>query len=87
MIDLCLQGPLSHLARHFDTILCSWHIGAVKPTRAAFDRAAHRLGRLPGDLLLLDDSHDNVTAARDAGWNADHATQDIDLQHLLSTHH
>lgn len=66
MVDLCLQGPLSSLARQFDTIICSWHLGAVKPTRAAFDLAADRLSQPASDLLLLDDCLDNVTAAREA---------------------
>ena len=84
MVDLCLEGPLSRLAQDFDTTVCSWHIGAVKPSRAAFDRAADRLGHRPADLLLLEDNLDNVSGARDAGWKAEHITSDADLHHVLS---
>lgn len=79
MIDLCLTGPLSDIADRFDTIICSWHIGVVKPEATAFERAAARLERQPCSLLLLDDSPPNVTAARLAGWRAAHATADDDL--------
>lgn len=86
LVDLCLAGPLSGLARHFDTSVCSWQIGAVKPTGAAFERAADRFGHRPADLLLLDDSIDNVTGAREAGWSAEHITPDTDLDRVLTAH-
>lgn len=84
MVDLCLQGPLRGLARRFETTICSWHIGATKPTRAAFDRAADQLNRTPAELFLLDDSAANVTGAREAGWSAAQVTDAIDLGQVLS---
>lgn len=70
MLDLCLAGPLASLAAPFDAILCSWHIGATKPSDVAFDRAAARLDATPEQLLLIDDSAANVEAARSVGWRA-----------------
>ena len=50
--------------------MLSAELGAVKPTREAFDRAAERCGVRPGQLLLVDDSIGNVEGARAAGWEA-----------------
>jgi putative hydrolase of the HAD superfamily len=70
MLDLCLAGPLAQLAAPFDAIVCSWHIGATKPSPQAFDRAAERLEVGPASLLLIDDTPANADAARSAGWRA-----------------
>ena len=45
VINACLDGPLSAIAVEFDHVICSWQIGACKPERTAFDRAAVLLGR------------------------------------------
>ncbi len=42
----------------------------VKPERRIYDLAAGRLGLAPGDLLFLDDTKANVSAARSFGWRA-----------------
>lgn len=84
MVDLCLEGPLRGLAQEFETVICSWHIGAIKPARAAFDRAADRLNREPAELVLIDDSQANITGARAAGWNATHFTSVAELHSVLA---
>ncbi len=65
-----LRGALAPLAERCDPVMLSAELGAVKPTRAAFDRAAQRCGVQPGRLLLVDDSIGNVDGARAAGWEA-----------------
>ena len=70
MIDACLDGPLARLRRVFDRTICSWHLGARKPTELAFQRAAAQLGGAPRRLLLLDDDPSNVAVARRCGRNA-----------------
>ncbi len=77
MLDACLAGPLSRLAAVFDEIICSWHLRACKPDVLAFEQAAVRLGAQPERLLLLDDSPDNVAAARACGWDAE-CVSDLD---------
>ena len=42
----------------------------VKPDRPIYDLAARRLGLVPHDLLFLDDTESNVTAARRWGWRS-----------------
>ena len=44
----------------------------IKPDPAIFERAARVFGRLPADLLFLDDHLPNIAAARAAGWEAVH---------------
>jgi glucose-1-phosphatase len=70
MLDLCLDGPLAHLAAKFDVRICSWHLAAKKPAPKAFERAAFRLASTPACLLLVDDSPTNTRAAQQAGWRA-----------------
>jgi len=51
----------------------------VKPSRAIFDAAAAEIG-LPGEeILFIDDSQQNVDAARNAGWKAALYKQGTDL--------
>jgi putative hydrolase of the HAD superfamily len=85
MIDLALAGPLRGLASHFEHIVCSWHLGAVKPDVDAFERAATRLGRPPSDLLLVEDAVPNVEAARMLGWHAAQVSDAVDLADVLQT--
>jgi glucose-1-phosphatase len=70
MLDLCLAGPLAQLVPTFEVIICSWHLGATKPSPHAYTRAAHRLSTRPARLVLIDDSQVNVDAAQAAGWQA-----------------
>jgi putative hydrolase of the HAD superfamily len=57
-----------------DGVFASSDLGARKPDRRFFDRLADRLNLEPADLLLWDDSHENVAGARAAGWCAEHFT-------------
>jgi HAD superfamily hydrolase (TIGR01509 family) len=79
MIDACLAGPLRDLAAVFGEVICSWHLRARKPDAAAFERAAERLRLEPDQLLLLDDTVDNVRAAQRCGWAAECVSGMTDL--------
>jgi putative hydrolase of the HAD superfamily len=57
-----------------DGVFASCDLGARKPGPAFFDRLAERLNLEPANLLLIDDSHENVAGARIAGWCAEHFT-------------
>lgn len=71
------------LGQHVDGIVYSARLGARKPQPAFFRRAAAELG-LPGAaLFLVDDSAENVAAARTAGWQAAHWTGTGSLLALL----
>ncbi|MBY0505265.1 MAG: HAD-IA family hydrolase [Bryobacteraceae bacterium] len=62
------------LANHVDGIQYSAGLGARKPFREFFDQAALRVDLHPNELLLVDDSTENVKGAEAAGWKAAHWT-------------
>ena len=53
-----------------DAVVISGAERLVKPDRPIYDLAARRLGLAPHDLLFLDDTDVNVTAARRWGWRS-----------------
>lgn len=53
-----------------DPMIFSSEIGALKPSDAAFAAAEARLGFGGGAVLFIDDSLENVAAARRRGWDA-----------------
>lgn len=52
----------------FDAMHYAADLGCAKPDPAFFTAVQARTGHAPADLVLLDDRHDNVEAARAAGW-------------------
>lgn len=58
----------------FDVSCYSCELGACKPSGAFFTEAARRIGADPAAILFIDDAHDNVAAARDAGLAAERWT-------------
>lgn len=58
------------LGRHCDGIYYSAALGCRKPDRAFFEEAATLSGFPAEQLLLVDDTPANITAARASGWNA-----------------
>jgi len=44
------------LAKYFDVVIDSWHLGITKPEPAIFDEALRRLGVAPADALMVGDS-------------------------------
>jgi putative hydrolase of the HAD superfamily len=71
IVDDCLDHELSRVHARFAHVLLSWRLGAVKPEPAAFEAVTARLGVGAEDLLFVDDSHENVAAARALGWQAE----------------
>ena len=53
-----------------DAVIISGAERLVKPNRPIYDLAARRLGLTPHELLFLDDTEANVTAARRWGWRS-----------------
>lgn len=62
------------LAGHVDHFYYSAAIGARKPDCAFYRHIERELGAPAGALLLIDDTIENVSAARQAGWRAVHWT-------------
>jgi len=71
------------LADYVDGVYYSAQIGARKPGREFFDKVASTVGFPAGELLLVDDSLDNITAAEAAGWTALHWTGEKSLTGAL----
>lgn len=64
------------LADHVDGIFYSARLGAKKPDMEFFARVQEAVGLRGEEMLLVDDSGQNVEAARKAGWHAFHWTKD-----------
>lgn len=60
------------LARHVDGIFYSAAIGHRKPGPPFYQHIQDTLGGSSDDITLVDDTEDNVIAAREQGWNAVH---------------
>lgn len=60
------------LSRHFDAVINSSQVGAVKPSAALFQAAFDRADAAPQRLLFVDDDARNVAAAVALGVNAHH---------------
>ncbi|HZG43768.1 MAG TPA: HAD-IA family hydrolase [Longimicrobium sp.] len=63
------------LASHVDGIFYSAQLGTRKPQLEFFAAVQAAVGLRADDLLLIDDSRQNVEAARKAGWQALHWTR------------
>ena len=70
LLKACVSRRLIDLPDACRPVIYSWQLGAAKPERPAFQRAAMLLGTEPEHLLLVDDSAANVSGALDSGWQA-----------------
>lgn len=53
---------------HYDTIIDSSQVGAIKPEKVMYQEAESRSNCQPGEILLVDDSRTNIMAAEKQGW-------------------
>jgi putative hydrolase of the HAD superfamily len=83
LLEAALGHELAAVGEVFDRVLCSWHVGATKPDPAAYAGATDVLGVHPSVVLFVDDSDENVVAAREAGWQAHHYTDPLNLTATL----
>ena len=56
----------------FRDIVISGHERLVKPDAAIFELAVARFGHQPAEMLFIDDSADNIAAAKVLGWHVHH---------------
>lgn len=73
------------LQSEVDGIVYSAQLGASKPDPSFYSGAERFLDKKPGELLLVDDTYQNVEGAIQAGWHAVHWTQDLSLADILQT--
>lgn len=71
------------LRDHCDGIFYSAAVGSKKPEGAFFEKVAALAGLPPEQLALIDDTAENVIAARTSGWNAVEWSKDSSLSCAL----
>ncbi len=84
MLGSCLDHELSSVRARFVLAFLSWELRATKPEPAAYEAVATRLGVDAGELFFVDDSHQNVAAARALGWHAEVFTDAVTLERQLA---
>jgi putative hydrolase of the HAD superfamily len=72
------------LAGHVDHFYYSAAIGARKPDSAFYRHIEQALGEPPETLLLIDDTLENIRAARQVGWRAVHWTAPRRLSDIVA---
>ena len=72
------------LCSHVDGCYYSAALGHRKPHPAIFEAIQSHIGLSSADLLLVDDSRDNVSAAISAGWSAEHWTSTKGLMDIVA---
>lgn len=66
-----------------DGHFASYSVGHRKPSGEYYDAVTVALGTLPEQIIFWDDSAENVTAAREAGWTAHLFTDAADFRAVM----
>jgi FMN phosphatase YigB (HAD superfamily) len=66
----CSDGRYGLLNTAFDVYALSYELGACKPSRAIFERAARLAGVAPREIFFVDDIAGHVAGAQAAGFDA-----------------
>ncbi len=74
VVEALFVDHLAAVAARCSPVMLSWRLGATKPSREVYDRAAATLARAPDELVMVDDTRRNVDGALAAGWDAIHFT-------------
>lgn len=72
------------IADAFDLIVCSAEEGIMKPDPDIYRLTLKRLGRKPQEAVFVDDSPENVSAARQLGMHAIHYQEGLDVKSALA---
>jgi FMN hydrolase / 5-amino-6-(5-phospho-D-ribitylamino)uracil phosphatase len=75
-----------HLAGRFERIIASHHLGVRKPDRAFYERLVATVEVAADEVCFVDDRHDNVEAARQAGLRAHRFAGVAGLRGWLADH-
>jgi putative hydrolase of the HAD superfamily len=71
------------LAAHVDGIIYSASMGVSKPHVSFYDAASKISGQSASSILLVDDTLNNVVAARRAGWHGAHWDKSQNLAQII----
>lgn len=69
-----LWAQIYPFTENFDDIVISAEVGLMKPDPQLYHLAAQRLGVVPAEALFVDDSTENIAAAKVAGMQTLHFT-------------
>ena len=83
MVDSCLDHELFRVRGRFKQVFLSWQLGTVKPEPAAYQAVRTKLEVEGSRLFFVDDSPENVAAARALGWQAEVFTDVASLEQQL----
>jgi putative hydrolase of the HAD superfamily len=72
LVEDALRHQLTEVVPLFEKLVFASQLGAAKPDRASYDRAAEALGVAGSAIYFVDDRAENAEGARDAGWQAHH---------------
>ena len=70
---------------NYDAVIDSSEVGFVKPETKIYEIAEARAGVRPEEILLVDDTRGNLTAAEQVGWHVlwfDYANPDESVEHI-----
>lgn len=64
----------------FDYVFLSFEMGLIKPDEKIYEKVEKLSGFKPDDILLIDDTKENIEVAKKRGWNTCQATgKDLEL--------
>lgn len=72
------------IADAFDLIVCSAEEEIMKPNPDIYRRTLKRLDRKPHEAVFIDDSRENVSAARELGMHAIQYREGLDVESALT---
>jgi len=70
----------------FDRVFLSYETGHFKPSPAAFHQVLEFFACSPGDVIFLDDSEPNISAARELGIDARKVVGVTELEQVLANY-
>ena len=73
---------LKHIGSYFQGYFSSYKIGYIKPEPKFLKHIEKTLSLKPSDLLIIDDTIENIQSAQNGGWNTYHYRDNLD--HLKS---
>lgn len=69
---------LNSVGKHFDGCFASYQIGFIKPEKEFYAYIQNSLNLKPEELLIIDDTLENVERAKKCNWNIYHYNNDFD---------
>lgn len=74
---------LSSVGKYFCDCFASYKIGYIKPEKEFYDYIQSALNLKPQELLLIDDTIENVEGAKQCGWHTYHYKNDLNHLKLI----